>query len=637
MRHTVRFSGLALIVLAVFLLAGAVPVFAYGSLDYFYNSQLRTEHWGNTSGIPWWIDQSSYSNFYSETQASFDTWEAVTYTDVTFQYQGTTPIVMDADDGVNVVSYNSNYAAWGSVLGFTINYTTQSTGEIHGFDVIMNPKLRWSTDGTPRSNQYELRSVLVHELGHAQGLAHSVVAEATMYPFGSPGTTAPSTLEDDDLISHSLLYGNASFPGPYAKFTGQVVRGGTGNPVAGACVHSFPPSAQYYSDNVTSVITYGDGLYELYAPAGDYILRLDPLDGDPSAFDPSRISEALMAVAETDFPAEWYNSGDNNCEDATLATVYSIASGQTLSGFDFVTNENCAGQAPVADFSGSPLSGGAPLNVSFTDLSTGSPTSWSWDFGDGIGTSTAQNPSYTYSNAGTYSVTLTVSNSYGSDSQQKVDYITVTSGGQMYVHVTDISVTRESAGGPNRRGVASVTVADQFDTPVAGATVFGFFNAPNTSTKTGTTGSGGTATITSDKTRSAPGDWCFEVTDVQFSGATYDAGANLVTSACESGPVFKGIVAVPEAYQLQQNVPNPFNPTTDITFALPTASQVRLQVFDVTGRNVCNLVDGYLAAGPHTVTWNSTDASGRKVASGVYFYRLQTSEFSQTRKMLLLK
>jgi len=79
---------------------------------------------------------------------------------------------------------------------------------------------------------------------------------------------------------------------------------------------------------------------------------------------------------------------------------------------------------PVADFSGSPTSGNAPLTVSFTDLSTNNPTSWSWDFGDG-GTSTAQNPSYTYNNAGTYSVTLTVSNANGSDTLTRNGYITV--------------------------------------------------------------------------------------------------------------------------------------------------------------------------------------------------------------------
>lgn len=79
--------------------------------------------------------------------------------------------------------------------------------------------------------------------------------------------------------------------------------------------------------------------------------------------------------------------------------------------------------APVAAFSGTPRSGTAPLTVQFTDASTNTPTSWSWNFGDGT-TSTVQNPSHTYSAAGNYTVTLTATNSAGSDGETKTDYIT---------------------------------------------------------------------------------------------------------------------------------------------------------------------------------------------------------------------
>src|SRR5215218_985481 len=84
--------------------------------------------------------------------------------------------------------------------------------------------------------------------------------------------------------------------------------------------------------------------------------------------------------------------------------------------------------APVAAFSGSPTSGEAPLTVAFADQSTGTPSTWSWSFGDG-GTSTAQNPSRVYTAAGTYDVTLTVTNSAGSDSETKSGYVRVTTPG----------------------------------------------------------------------------------------------------------------------------------------------------------------------------------------------------------------
>ncbi|WP_165821127.1 LamG-like jellyroll fold domain-containing protein [Nocardioides gansuensis] len=79
---------------------------------------------------------------------------------------------------------------------------------------------------------------------------------------------------------------------------------------------------------------------------------------------------------------------------------------------------------PVAAFSATPRSGEAPLPVTFTDESTGSPTSWAWTFGDGA-TSTAQNPSHTYAAPGTYDVSLTVTNANGSDTESRAGLITV--------------------------------------------------------------------------------------------------------------------------------------------------------------------------------------------------------------------
>ncbi len=80
---------------------------------------------------------------------------------------------------------------------------------------------------------------------------------------------------------------------------------------------------------------------------------------------------------------------------------------------------------PVADFTGTPLSGTAPLSVQFTDTSTHNPTSWLWDFGDGS-TSTVQNPSHDYVDVDTYTVSLTATNGEGSDSEVKADYVEAT-------------------------------------------------------------------------------------------------------------------------------------------------------------------------------------------------------------------
>ncbi|MDH3938437.1 MAG: S8 family peptidase, partial [candidate division Zixibacteria bacterium] len=95
--------------------------------------------------------------------------------------------------------------------------------------------------------------------------------------------------------------------------------------------------------------------------------------------------------------------------------------------------------------------------------------------------------------------------------------------------------------------------------------------------------------------------------------------------------------SLPTAVTLHQNYPNPFNPTTTISFSLSTASDVSLVVYNALGQKVSQLVDGRLPAGSHEVLWNATNASGGRIASGVYFYRLSTSQTSHSRKMLLLK
>jgi PKD repeat protein len=88
--------------------------------------------------------------------------------------------------------------------------------------------------------------------------------------------------------------------------------------------------------------------------------------------------------------------------------------------------------APVAYFSASPLSGPAPLTVTFNDLSAGGPTAWLWNFGDG-GTSTAQHPTHIYRRGGVYAVCLTVTNALGTDTRTAPDYITVVGGPEIYL------------------------------------------------------------------------------------------------------------------------------------------------------------------------------------------------------------
>jgi hypothetical protein len=93
----------------------------------------------------------------------------------------------------------------------------------------------------------------------------------------------------------------------------------------------------------------------------------------------------------------------------------------------------------------------------------------------------------------------------------------------------------------------------------------------------------------------------------------------------------------PKQYSLTQNRPNPFNPGTQIDYALPRGGNVTLAIYNIIGQTVRVIVDGYEGPGYRQVVWDGTDQLGREVASGVYFYRLSADGFSEIRKMVKLR
>ncbi len=127
------------------------------------------------------------------------------------------------------------------------------------------------------------------------------------------------------------------------------------------------------------------------------------------------------------------------------------------------------------------------------------------------------------------------------------------------------------------------------------------------------------------------------------SVAAGDAGANPVTALFHGFGQFIGYlsmedeIGLPGEIALHPNFPNPFNPSTQIAYDLAKDSNVRLEIFDLMGRNVKTLVNGKQIAGRHMATWNATDNFGQPVSAGVYLYRLHTENKVFTRKMILMK
>lgn len=130
-------------------------------------------------------------------------------------------------------------------------------------------------------------------------------------------------------------------------------------------------------------------------------------------------------------------------------------------------------------------------------------------------------------------------------------------------------------------------------------------------------------------------------------GGAYDLvveNADGQTAVVEAAFTFSGIVTASSSTPVaamrasfDQNHPNPFNPRTTLRFTTPAMGEVELAVYDARGRRIAVLQQGTLPAGHHEVIWDGTDATGAEVASGLYFARMISGDFEQTRKMLLAR
>lgn len=130
---------------------------------------------------------------------------------------------------------------------------------------------------------------------------------------------------------------------------------------------------------------------------------------------------------------------------------------------------------------------------------------------------------------------------------------------------------------------------------------------------------------------------------VQVEAVELDRLGNVWISTASQGiTVFKegGVLTgkneisanISDSYRLDQNYPNPFNPTTKIKFSLPKSGFVKLEVFDIVGREVSTLLNEIKNAGEHTITFN-----GSLLFSGVYFYQFESNGFTEVKRMMLVK
>jgi C1A family cysteine protease len=268
-----------------------------------------------------------------------------------------------------------------------------------------------------------------------------------------------------------------------------------------------------------------------------------------------------------------------------------------------------------ADFTADITSGAAPLTVNFTDLSIGSPTSWSWSFGDGV-SSSIQSPTHVYENNDSYTVSLTVSDGVDSDIEIKSSYINISE--------VALPIELDSYKAIYSEGVVSITWETATETNNAHFLIYRNENVIASIEGAGTTSKPHSYEYTDDQI--IPGNtYTYILADISYANEETKYTNNAVTITVSENDI-------PLEFALEANYPNPFNPTTAIGYELAAVGDVELSIFDMNGRKVATLVNGSKPAGYHSVNWDASN-----VSSGIYFYRLQAGDFIETKKMVFIK
>ncbi len=273
----------------------------------------------------------------------------------------------------------------------------------------------------------------------------------------------------------------------------------------------------------------------------------------------------------------------------------------------------------VAAFSADPTFGEAPLEVTFTDESTGgtAPTAWHWDFGDGNDMDDERNPTHTYESAGEYDVLLVVQNSEEIDSLLKESYITVSPSGDSLV--ADFSAEPTSGEKPLTVQFADLSAGE----PTSWLWSFGDGGESDAPEPEYTYNNAGTFTVT------------LEVSDGEETDAETKEDYIIVTTSGSVGDASK---------YLSQflGYPNPTAGAVTFKFALKENATVTLKLYNVFGELTKTIIDNsYRARGIYLESWDGLDKFGEPVSQGVYYYELTIKSggdvVKQTKEMIIIR
>ena len=327
-------------------------------------------------------------------------------------------------------------------------------------------------------------------------------------------------------------------------------------------------------------------------------------------------------------------------------------------GTDTITKESyievISPVIPVADFSVESIAGFVPFEVTFNNNTTPDNivNEYEWDFGDG-GTSTDESPTHSYDETGLYTVTLVATNSSGTDEIVKENYIIVIDSDEIWPGDTNSDGSVDEADimpigfywretGTPREQISFSWQAHAYplnwDIAVA---PFADCNGDGEVDIADVLGIGLNWNLTNPSVMGFIGMEDLEEYRSNFQ-ELYNALDNNGTELLLKNHIAElyGFPIVTPSFQskLDKNYPNPFNPTTSISYSIAENGKTELTIFNIKGQQVNKLVKEYKQPGEYTVSWNGKDEAGRKVSSGLYFYRLKNNNKTiDTKKMLLLK
>jgi PKD repeat protein len=456
---------------------------SYAELNTSGTTPYQTDHVKiNTSGGLTW---QMYTGFNSNTAANqsftraFNTWRCATK--INWIMGSTTTVNSIGSDGTSVIRFDSGSELGAGILGQCTSYwkgCNTSVWYVNELDMAIDDGANWNFGpAAPTGSQYDLESVMLHELGHGHQLGH-VINKTDVMNYALSNASSRRTLNannqaaGDDLMSRSIVT-NSCGPGAMTKLTGQCAIGGpvadfSATPLNGCAsltvtftdkTTNSPTSWAWDVDNNGTTDYTTQNPTHTYTTAGTYAVKLKVVNATgkdsitktsyitvnplPVAAFSNTINSGTVSFTNTSTNATSYswNYGDNATSTSTAVNVshtYSVTGTYTVT----LTATNSCGNTsithtvsinsvpntnpPVANFSFTPASGCAPLSVSFTDNSTNTPTTWAWDV-DNNGTIdyTTKSPTHIFSVAGNYTVKLKVSNANGFDSITKTNVITV--------------------------------------------------------------------------------------------------------------------------------------------------------------------------------------------------------------------